>query len=144
MPRLTASQFMRALPEAVRPQLPEDLRGFKSRARGWLCQLYYRDPNVHYEVWNLGQRRGLFEIGLHFESRNRDVNAALLAGFSRRMPEIKAALGSQWEAEMWDRGWAKVYETVPFEPFSGEALEVIAARLARAMTILQAISIDMD
>ncbi len=139
MPRLTSSQFMHALPAATREHLPPPLRKFKSVSRGWLCQLYYRDPRLHYEVWNMGERRGLIEIGLHFESRDRAKNLALLAGFSRRMVEIKAALGPQWEAEPWDKGWTKVYETTPYEPFSTEVLEAIARRLAHAMTVLQPI-----
>jgi hypothetical protein len=139
MARLTSSQLMRALPEATRPQLPPPLRKFKTAGRPWLCQLYYADPLLHYEVANLGERRGRVEIGLHFESRNHAVNSALLAGFSRRMVEVKATLGPQWEAEQWDKGWTKVYETVPYEPFSDETLQAIAARLARAMNVLQPI-----
>jgi hypothetical protein len=143
MGRLTSSQFMHALPAATREHLPPNLRKFKSAVRSWLCQLYYGDPYVHYEVWNLGERRGLIEIGLHFESKASAKNAALLAGFSRRMVEVKATLGPQWEAEPWDRGWSKVYETVPYEPFSDRVLEGVAVRLAHAMTILQPILAEL-
>jgi hypothetical protein len=130
---------MQALPNAVRNQLPPSLRKFKSSVRGWLCQLYYSDPRLHYEVWNLGERRGLIEIGLHFESRDRDRNVALLREFSRRMVLVKATLGPQWEAEPWDKGWTKVYETVPYEPFSDELLKSISTRLAHAILVLQPI-----
>ena len=130
---------MAALPEATRAHLPPPLKKFKSTYRSWLCQLYYSDARLHYEVWNMGERRGLIEIGLHFESRDRAQNQALLAGFSRRMIEVKAGLGAQWEAEPWDKGWTKVYETVPYESFSDEVLEAISTRLARAITVLQPI-----
>jgi hypothetical protein len=143
MPRLTSSQFMHALPAATRGHLPASLRGFKSHVRGWLCQLYYRDPLLHYEVWNLGERRGRIEIGLHFESRDRAKNSALLAGFSRRMVEVKARLGPQWEAEQWDKGWTKVYEAVPYEPFSAVFLGNVSQRLAKAMIILTPMLDDM-
>ena len=139
MARLTSSQFMHTLPAATREYLPIPLRRFKSFSRGWLCQLYYREAQLHYEVWNLGERRGQLEIGLHFESKNRAANLALLNGFDRHMVEVKATLGPQWEAEMWDRGWTKVYETVPYVPFSTEVLADVAQRLARAITILQPI-----
>jgi hypothetical protein len=139
MSRLTSSQFMHTLPAATREHLPVALRRFKSFSRGWLCQLYYREALLHYEVWNLGERRGLLEIGLHFESKNRATNLALLNGFERHMVEVKATLGPHWEAEMWDRGWTKVYETVPYAPFSSEVLDEVAQRLARAITILQPI-----
>ncbi len=136
---MTSSQFMAALPGAVRGRLPPRLQKFRSAHRGWLCQLYYRNPLLHYEVWNLGERRNKIEIGLHFESRNPAENQALLAGFSHRMVEVKLALGPQWEAEPWDKGWTKVYETVPYEPFSTDLLDQIAARLAQAITVLQPI-----
>src|SRR5687768_4259730 len=139
MARLSSSQFMRLLPGATRPHLPPNLRKFRVATRGWLCQLYYRDPRLHYEVWNMGERRGVLELGLHFEGRDREANLALLAGFSRCMVEVKAKLGPQWEAEPWDRGWTKVYETLPYEPFSEELLEAVAKRLARAMGVLQPI-----
>jgi len=84
----------------------------------------------------MGERRGVLELGLHFESRDREVNTALLAGFSRSMVEVKALLGPQWEAEQWDKGWSKVYETVPYEPFSTELLGTLSERLAKAMIVL--------
>ena len=130
---------MHALPAAVRERLPPPLQKFRATPRGWLCQLYYRDPRLHFEVWNLGERRGLLEIGLHFESKDHVVNERLLRGFFRHMVEVKATLGPQWEAEYWDKGWTKVYETLPYEPFSTELLASVAQRLARAMTVLQPI-----
>jgi len=130
---------MLALPAATRRQVPPELNRFKVATRSWLCQLYYRDPRLHYEVWNLGERRGLLEIGLHFESRDRAENEALLRHFDQHMVEVKAALGPQWEAEQWDKGWTKVYETVPYESFSDELLETVSKRLARAMRVLQPI-----
>jgi hypothetical protein len=139
MTRLTSSQFMQRLPGEVRELVPEPLRKFRSKTRAWLCQIYYSDPRLHYEVWNMGERRGVLEIGAHFESRDRAMNARLLEGFSRCMVEVKATLGAQWEAEPWDKGWTKVYETVPYEPFSTEYLQAIAARLAQAMQVLQPI-----
>ena len=136
---MTSSQFMQALPAATRERLPPPLRKFRTAGRAWLCQLYYADPGLHYEVTNLGERRGLIEIGLHFESRNSATNSALLAGFLNHMVEVKATLGPQWEAEQWDRGWTKIYETIPYEPFSAETLAAVAGRLARAMVVLHPI-----
>jgi hypothetical protein len=137
MARLTSSQFMRALPEATRPHLPAKLRKFKALTRSWLCQLYYRSPLLHYEVWNQGERRGQIEIGLHFESRDPAENARLLRGFERSLIDVKAALGPLWETEQWTKSWTKVYEVVKYEPFSDAYLETIAARLAQAMIALQ-------
>lgn len=84
----------------------------------------------------MGERRGLLEVGLHFESRNKELNTTLLTGMRKHMIEVKATLGTQWEAEPWDKGWTKVYETIPYEPFSTDLLDRVGGRLARAMTVL--------
>ena len=138
------SEFMRALPEQVRGQADSALRKIRSAHRPWLSQLYFADATVHYELWSMGVQRGpagvaMLELGLHFESRDRAVNAMLLAAFDRRMIEVKRALGCQWEAEPWDRGWAKVYETFPREALEEEYVERIAGRLAAAIRLLQPI-----
>jgi hypothetical protein len=91
----------------------------------------------------MGERRGVIEVGLHFESRDREQNARLLAGFSRAMVEVKASLGPQWEAEPWDKGWAKVYETLPHAAFSDDMLANVAERLGRAMCVLTPILDDL-
>ncbi len=136
MARLASYQFMQALPAAVRAHLPPELRKFKTLTRSWLCQLYYRRPQLHYEVWNQGEHRGQVEIGLHFESRDPAENARLLHGFERHLIEVKARLGERWEAEQWTKSWTKVYAVVKYEPFTETYLEDIAARLAEAMVVL--------
>jgi hypothetical protein len=130
---------MRDLPAAVRPHLPAEFRKFRTQGRAWLAQLYYRDPYLHYEAWNLGRQRGLLELGLHFESRDRATNLRYLQGFQRHMFEVKAALGRDWEAEPWDKGWAKVYTVLDLDGFSADYLEQVARRLARAIIVLQPI-----
>ena len=82
---------------------------------------------------DLGDR---LELGLHFESRNATDNRRLLDGFAERMIEIKAELGEDVEAELWDRGWTKVYETLPLETYSPAYLQVVARRLAKMVTVL--------
>ncbi len=140
---MRAHEFMRAIPAATRAQLPKKWQGFKVNTRPWLVQLSYADPLLHYEVVTLGQRRGILEIGLHFESRNSEVNARLLDEFMRRLFEIKAELGNQIEAEKWDRGWTKVYETIPLESFTDDYLDRVAARLAKMIIVLQPILDEM-
>ena len=134
---------MRALPEAIRPKLPKPLRDFKTAGRAWLVQLYYDSPSSHYEVWNLGERRGRLEIGLHCEARDGDVNARLLDGMLTHLFEIKAELGPSFEAEPWDKGWTKVYETIPLEKFSAEYVEHVAARVAQVIGVLEPIRRDL-
>jgi hypothetical protein len=104
-----------------------------------LVQFYYANSLLHYEVVTHGERRGLLELGLHFESRNPDENARLLTGFMQHLFEIKAELGDQVEAEMWDKGWTKVYETIPLETMNEAYLDRVAERLARMIGVLQPI-----
>ena len=134
-----SSEFMRALPGAIRPRLAKRLRDFKVAGRSWLVQFYYDEPRLHYEVWNLGPRRGRLEIGLHFESRERELNARLLEGMLAHLFEVKAELGSSFEAEPWDKGWTKIYEAIPLEPFTDEYLERVAARTAQVVSVLEPI-----
>ncbi len=137
--RVKSSEFMQALPEAVKRKLPRALKRFETSGRSWLTQFYYDDPRLHYEVWNLGPRRGRLEIGLHFESRDRELNAFLLSGMLAHLFEIKAELGPSFEAEPWDKGWSKVYETIPLAPFTPEYLEQVAARTAQIISVLEPI-----
>jgi hypothetical protein len=137
--KMRSSDFMRALPNATRPKLPKKLQSFKVYLRPWLVQLSYADPLLHYEVVTLGDRRGVLEIGLHFESRTSEVNTKLLESFMKYLFEIKLELGDQIEAEMWDKGWTKVYETIELEPFDEVYLDHVADRLAKMMIVLQPI-----
>jgi len=141
---MKSSEFMRALPDAVRPKLAKRLRDFEIAGRPWLMQFYYDDPRIHYEVSNLGERRGRLEIGLHFESQDRQVNARWLEGVLAHLFEIKAQLGPSFEAEPWDKGWTKVYETIPLERFSADYLERVAARAARVIEVLEPIRRDIS
>jgi len=132
-------ELMRAIPPATQTKLPKALQGFKVARRSWLVQLYYTDPQVHYEVVTLGIKRGELELGLHFESRNAATNARLLDGMARYLIEIKVELGDGFEAEMWDRGWTKVYETIPMETFDEAYVDRVATRLAKVITVMQPI-----
>mgnify|MGYP001348858113 CR=1 FL=1 len=137
-------EFMRALPAAIEAELDPQWQHFKHQARAWLVQLYYARPDIHYEVWHLGQQRsshpqGSLEIGLHFESRTSAENSALLLGFQSYLGYIKHTLGPRWEAEAWDKGWAKVYTTLPHTGFTPENLTHVAQVMAAAMGVLQPI-----
>ena len=132
-------ELMRAIPPAAQAKLPTELQDFKVARRSWLVQLYYADPLIHYEVATLGVKRGELEIGLHFESRNSATNERLLDGFMQHLFEIKAELGDRVEAEMWDKGWTKIYETLPMETFDAAYVDRVAARLAQIIVVLQPI-----
>lgn len=148
MSRLSQKAFLETLPEAVRPHLPPQLRSFQVR-RPWsgIVQLNYGEPALHYEVGHVagrpGQSSGGWELGFHFEARDQHLNRLMLDGFRRHLVEIKADLGDGIEAEMWDRGWTKIYEVFPEEDLTAAYQEALAQRLAAIMTYLHPFFVDI-
>ncbi len=139
MPRVyRPSEFFRTLPSQLKPHLPRDLRRFEQRVRNWMAQVYYGDFSAHYEA-SAYTRLNAFEIGLHFERRGRELNDALMQQFTPHVFEIKHALGDGVHFERWDKGWSKIYETVPLAPYDEAYLERIAARMAAFIACLQPI-----
>lgn len=137
---MRSSEFMAALPEAVRRHLGGDLTLQQGRLWPWGVQLYDDDPRYHYEVARVPMRMGdRLELGLHFESKNPADNRALLAGVQARLLEVKHGLGEGIEAELWDRGWSKVYETMSLQPYGAAYLEAVASRLAEIVRVLHPI-----
>ncbi len=136
---ISQQQFLKSLPAAVRPHLPAELSHMRTRQPySWLVQFYFGAPELHYEVSSAKHRRG-WELGFHCESRDRQLNRDLLDGFCRHLFEIKDALGEQVEAEMWDRGWTKIYEVYPAESLTQAYQARVGERLAQIITCLQPI-----
>lgn len=138
---LKVSEFVKRAPQEARPLLPKELRDFRVFVMPWLSQVYYNDKLVHYEIVKLPQRYGdnRLEIGLHFESRDQSLNARLLRGFDHHLLEIRDALGDDWWAEPWDRGWTKIYTTVQYQIMDEDLLDQIANQLASAIKVMQPI-----
>ena len=134
-----SSEFFRALPDRLRPRLPKALRPFDYRTRNWMLQVFYADPLVHYEASAL-PRLAVFEVSLHFERRGRQLNDALMRHFMPYVFEIKDVLGPQVQFERWDKGWSKIYETLPLEPYDETYLEHVADRMAKLIACLQPIA----
>lgn len=144
MTTLSHPVFIETLPGVLRPLLPPSLQGFQSRVQ-WrtLLQIHYGEPSLHYEVSRIGERPGRqvegWELGFHCESRDHALNRFLLDGFRRHLFEVKETLGDGVEAEMWDRGWTKIYEVFPGEPLTEAYRAALAARLAAIMSCLHPI-----
>ena len=137
-PALPTRSFLALLPGLVRVALPEPLQGFQVRGPMFsLVGLYYEDPRVHYEVW-LQRRIRRVEIGLHFEAVAAE-NQRCLELMGAHAPAIVDALGPSVEGEPWDRGWARVHESIPIEPYTQEYAAGLAARLARFIEVLEPI-----
>lgn len=140
---LTSRQFYKTLPETVLPHLPPPLQGIQPRHPWrWLVQFHYGEPRLHYEVSRVAKRSG-WELGFHCEARDKDLNRLLLNGFRHHLFEIKDSLGESFEAEMWDRGWTKIYEVIPEEPLTAEFQERVGRRMAQIITCLHPIFVDV-
>jgi len=110
-PLLGPSDFFAELRKGVKARLPADMRGFRTtRGRGRLMKLHFGEPAFHYEAWH-HTGAGRLEVGLHFEGSAAENDAALHF-FRARMVEVKAGL-PRAELEPWDRGWSRLYETMP-------------------------------
>ena len=148
MTTLSHTAFVQSLPEALRPLLPPPLQGFQFRYP-WrtLLQIHYGEPLLHYEVGHIGQRPGQriagWERGFHCEARDHTLNRFLLDGFRRHLFEIKGALGDSMEAEMWDRGWTKIYEVYPDEPLTPEVRDAVAGRLAAIIACVHPVFVEL-
>lgn len=97
-------------------------------------KLHFGEPALHYEAWHhAGQ--GRLEVGLHFEA-SRPENDAALEFFRQRMVEVKASL-PRAELEPWDRGWSRLYETLPAARLDDGVVRETVARMTAYVVTLQ-------
>lgn len=132
---MNAEDFRRALPDAVRDHLPTELKKFRHAARFGYVQFWYGDAVFHYEV-STQSRLSVIEVGLHLEHKDAKRNTALHHYFDQHFLEIRELLGEMW-LEQWDKGWHKLYKTIPLEKYNDELLEAVSHEMARQMIVLQ-------
>jgi hypothetical protein len=132
---MRVQEFLRAVTERVREALPPELRDFQVIGpMASLVKLHYGDRRVHYELW-VQQKRGIVEVGLHFEG-DPARNARSLEALSRHYAEIASALGPGVEPEQWTESWTRIHLTLPLAPLE----EPFAAQVAeRAAALIQAL-----
>jgi hypothetical protein len=132
---MSVSAFFGALAATLAQRLAAPLSGFQAvRGPGRLLKLHYGHPETHFEAWH-HRAVGRLEVGLHFEGQ-RELNGAAHGLFRSRIVEIKRAL-PRAELEPWDRGWARLYETVPAPELSDRSLSVAVERMTAYVTVLQ-------
>lgn len=140
---MSQQKFLQTLPDVMIPQLPKKLQAIQVRQPWrWLVQFHFGETRLHYELSRVA-RRDAWEIGFHFESGDKQLNRFLLHGFRRHLFEIKDTLGESFEAEMWDKGWSKVYEVAPAEAYTAAHQAQIGKRLADVITCLHPIFVDL-
>jgi len=132
---LAPSDFFSRLRKGVKAKLPQDLKAFESgRGHARLIKLHYGHPEFHYEAWH-HTGAGRLEIGLHFEG-SADANRRAFDYFRERMVEVKARL-PRAELEPWDRGWSRLYETLPAPQLDELVLASAVGRMDAYITTLQ-------
>ena len=108
---IAPADFFAGVRKGLRSRLPAELRGFElMRGHSRLLKLHYGHPELHFEAWH-HTGDGRLEVGLHFEGTAQQ-NQRAFEFFREHMVEVKAAL-RRAELEPWDRGWSRLYETLP-------------------------------
>jgi hypothetical protein len=97
-------------------------------------KVHFGRPDFHYEVWH-HTGAGRLEVGLHFEGSPAD-NERAFDFFRVRMVEVKARL-PRAELEPWDRGWTRLYETIPAAHLDEGVLDRAAELTATYIVTLQ-------
>lgn len=132
---MAPTEFFSGLRKGVKTKLPAEMRGLNTgRGRGRLMKLHYDRPEFHYEAWH-HTGDGRLEIGLHFEGSQTE-NQAAFEFFRARMIEIKADLPHA-ELEPWDRGWSRLYETLPATQLDNGVLDAAVELMAAYIVTLQ-------
>jgi hypothetical protein len=72
-----------------------------------------------------------------------DLYRTLLEGFCRHLVEINSELPENVEAEMWDKGWTKIYEVLPEAELTEEYQEEVGARLGEIIICLHPIYVQL-
>jgi len=135
---MRVGDFLTLVNERAMSLLPDGLRdGATSRVSSAWLWVHYHNPKVHHEVW-LTRKTGRIEIGLHFEGP-RDFSYRWAEVIAPYMPEIQARLGPQMELEEWTASWARVHQTLPYDPLSEPLADEVAGRFAEMITVLQPI-----
>jgi hypothetical protein len=134
-------EFLMAVYDACARRLSEDFAHHQWRIRFSYLQLYFDDPNVHYEVW-VQRRAGRIELGLHFEGP-REQNQRWAAIMGEHALEVQARLGPALELEDWTETWTRLHETRPIDgKLTVEQAERAGERLAQLIDTLQPIVED--
>jgi hypothetical protein len=132
---MAPADFFGGLRKGVKSKLPQELKAFDtSRGHSRLLKLHYGHPEFHFEAWH-HTGDGRLEIGLHFEGA-ADANQHAFDYFRERMVEVKARL-PRAELEPWDRGWSRLYETLPASQLDELVLPGAIDRLDAYITTLQ-------
>ena len=101
-----------------------------------LVKLWFGNKDLHYEC-GVYVTRKVIELGLHFESE-AITNLQLLGAFRGRSKAIARALPTA-RIEAWDKGWTRIWESVPLTALDSVFSDHIAKRFVRYIRVLEPI-----
>ena len=141
MPRVAAGrplapgEFFAGLRKGVKANLPPDMRRFEvGRGHSRLVKIHFGRPELHFEAWH-HTGDGRLEVGLHFEGL-APLNERAMGFFRTHMVEVKSLL-PRAELEPWDRGWSRLYETLPAPVLDENVQRAATERMTAYITALK-------
>ena len=129
----TNQTFCKGLPRAIAAELGAAMPPHHL-ALSHQVKLWFGNKDLHYECGVFSQRK-IIELGLHFES-DAMTNLRLLGAFRARSKAIARKLPTA-RIEAWDKGWTRVWESIPLERFGPAFTTAITKRLARYIEVLE-------
>ena len=141
-PSLKIREFLGLVHEGMHAHLGPKLGGLEWRQRFGYLQYFRYDPEIHYEIW-VQRKTGRLEIGLHFESADRDRNYHAAELLAARAPEIVAAAGVDYELEEWTAQWTRLHRAFAAPALTAELAADAANRAASLITAMEPIVRDL-
>ena len=129
-------ECLRRVGSLVREHVPAALREFHWESYSFQSKLWYGNKALHYEIWSR-EKLGTIEIGLHFEA-DPLTNARLLAAFTANAKTVRRDLSAA-RIEEWDRGWARVWEPLPYRKADASLASELADRIGGYVSALEPI-----
>jgi hypothetical protein len=139
---LSTAEFLDGVLEQTRARLSAATQHLEGRRQYALVKFYtVENPAIHFELWLHSNRRRV-ELGLHFETRSADRNQRLLEFVADELMFLKAALGNGIEAELWDKGWTRVYLTRSIDRLDPAEQSQLAQAFAELIETLEPLRQD--
>jgi hypothetical protein len=142
-PSLRIKDFLALVHEGVEARIGSSLGGMSQRQRFGYVQYYRDDPSVHFEVW--AQRRtGRVEIGLHFESSDRDRNYAAATALAAFSIQVADRVGPEYELEEWTRVWTRLHRSFEAPSLTPELADDAAGRVVALIRGMEPLLEQLD
>lgn len=143
VPSLRIRDFLALVHDALAAEMGRELDGFTSRQRFGYLQYYRGDASIHYEIW-VQRKTQRLEIGLHFESTDRDRNYAAAEELAARAPEVVARIGPEYELEEWTKTWTRLHRSFTAPSLTEELAASAASHAVALMRGMEPLLDELD